>query len=111
MYNATCFFFFLFFLYSLIAGKFLKIRSVFLFYYYYYFFFFHSALTNSQVMCFHPWSDITLPLMSLAEIRAVIDKWAELITDFGAKYRWVQVSFSNLFWQNGKMRFLKHFDY
>ena len=34
---------------------------------------------------------VTLPLMSLEEIRVVIDKWAELITDFGAKYKWVQV--------------------
>ncbi|XP_071509777.1 galactose-1-phosphate uridylyltransferase-like [Diadema antillarum] len=49
------------------------------------------AVGTCQVMCFHPWSDITLPLMSLAEIRAVVDKWAELITDFGAKYRWVQI--------------------
>ena len=44
-------------------------------------------------MCFHPWSDVTLPLMAPEEIRAVIDKWADIITDLGAKYRWVQVSF------------------
>lgn len=42
-------------------------------------------------MCFHPWSDLTLPLMSLPEIRAVIDAWAELVTELGASYPWVQV--------------------
>ncbi|XP_008937680.1 PREDICTED: galactose-1-phosphate uridylyltransferase, partial [Merops nubicus] len=42
-------------------------------------------------MCFHPWSDLTLPLMSLAEIRAVIDAWAELETELGASYPWVQI--------------------
>ena len=45
----------------------------------------------SKVMCFHPWSDLTLPLMSLVEIRAVIDKWAELAAELGASYPWVQV--------------------
>lgn len=42
-------------------------------------------------MCFHPWSDLTLPLMSLAEIRAVIDAWADLAAELGASYPWVQV--------------------
>ncbi|NWQ82703.1 GALT uridylyltransferase, partial [Columbina picui] len=44
-----------------------------------------------KVMCFHPWSDLTLPLMSLSEIRAVIDAWAELMAELGASYPWVQV--------------------
>jgi UDPglucose--hexose-1-phosphate uridylyltransferase len=44
-----------------------------------------------QVMCFHPHSDITLPLMSLPEIRAVIDKWAEINIEEGQKHQWVQV--------------------
>uniref|UniRef100_A0A8C3Y5P9 Galactose-1-phosphate uridylyltransferase n=1 Tax=Catharus ustulatus TaxID=91951 RepID=A0A8C3Y5P9_CATUS len=44
-----------------------------------------------KVMCFHPWSDLTLPLMSLPEIRAVIDAWAELATELGASYPWVQI--------------------
>lgn len=46
-------------------------------------------------MCFHPWSDITLPLMQPAEIRKVIDKWADLIVELGAEYTWVQVSMSH----------------
>ncbi|XP_067251800.1 galactose-1-phosphate uridylyltransferase isoform X3 [Chanodichthys erythropterus] len=44
-----------------------------------------------KVMCFHPWSDITLPLMQPAEIRKVIDKWADLIVELGAAYTWVQI--------------------
>ncbi|XP_068279338.1 galactose-1-phosphate uridylyltransferase [Nyctibius grandis] len=44
-----------------------------------------------KVMCFHPWSDLTLPLMSLAEIRAVINAWAELSAELGASYPWVQI--------------------
>ncbi|XP_007901313.1 galactose-1-phosphate uridylyltransferase [Callorhinchus milii] len=44
-----------------------------------------------KVMCFHPWSDVTLPLMSVAEIRTVIDKWAELMMELGSTYRWVQI--------------------
>ena len=42
-------------------------------------------------MCFHPWSDMTLPLMSNEEIRAIIDKWADIIEDVGKDYAWVQV--------------------
>ncbi|EMP29440.1 Galactose-1-phosphate uridylyltransferase [Chelonia mydas] len=50
-----------------------------------------SAQGVCKVLCFHPWSDLTLPLMSLAEIRAVIDKWAELTAELGASYPWVQI--------------------
>ena len=49
------------------------------------------ARGTCQVMCFHPWSDITLPLMSVQEIRAVVDKWAEINVDLGSKFEWVQV--------------------
>lgn len=42
-------------------------------------------------MCFHPWSDVTLPLMSIPEIRAVIDAWASVTEELGAQYPWVQV--------------------
>lgn len=50
-----------------------------------------AARGTCQVMCFHPWSDITLPLMSLPDIRHIIDKWAEINTELGAKYKWVQI--------------------
>ncbi|XP_078008823.1 interleukin-11 receptor subunit alpha isoform X8 [Phascolarctos cinereus] len=44
-----------------------------------------------KVLCFHPWSDITLPLMSIPEIRAVIDTWASVTEELGAQYPWVQI--------------------
>lgn len=44
-----------------------------------------------KVMCFHPWSDITLPLMPVTGIRSVIDKWAEIMEELGPTYRWVQI--------------------
>nr|XP_020668660.1 galactose-1-phosphate uridylyltransferase [Pogona vitticeps] len=50
-----------------------------------------SARGVCKVMCFHPWSDLTLPLMSLAEIRAVIDKWSEINVELGANHAWVQI--------------------
>lgn len=45
----------------------------------------------SKVMCFHPWSDVTLPLMKKHEVVKVINQWAELVEDLGATYPWVQV--------------------
>uniref|UniRef100_A0A3B5KHY4 Galactose-1-phosphate uridylyltransferase n=1 Tax=Takifugu rubripes TaxID=31033 RepID=A0A3B5KHY4_TAKRU len=44
-----------------------------------------------KVMCFHPWSDVTLPLMKNQEVVEVIDKWAELVEELGSTYRWVQI--------------------
>lgn len=44
-----------------------------------------------RVICFSPRHDLTLPLMSLEEIRTVIDLWADQITDLGQTYRWVQI--------------------
>nr|XP_057906798.1 galactose-1-phosphate uridylyltransferase isoform X4 [Doryrhamphus excisus] len=44
-----------------------------------------------KVMCFHPWSDVTLPLMTKEEVVKVIDKWAELVEELGATYPWVQI--------------------
>ncbi|XP_067320792.1 galactose-1-phosphate uridylyltransferase isoform X1 [Anolis sagrei] len=54
-----------------------------------------SARGVCKVMCFHPWSDLTLPLMSLAEIRNVVDKWMEIAVELGASYSWVQIWASN----------------
>lgn len=50
-----------------------------------------GAQGQCHVMCFHPWSDMTLASMSLSEIGAVIDKWADIMTEYGLKYEWVQV--------------------
>ncbi|CAI5666509.1 unnamed protein product [Oreochromis niloticus] len=44
-----------------------------------------------KVMCFHPWSDVTLPLMKKEEVVKVIDKWAELVEELGTIYPWVQI--------------------
>ncbi|KFP04265.1 Galactose-1-phosphate uridylyltransferase, partial [Calypte anna] len=44
-----------------------------------------------KVMCFHPWSDLSLPHMTLMDIRAVINKWAELEAELGSTYTWVQI--------------------
>lgn len=51
--------------------------------------FLHSFF--SKVMCFHPWSDITLPLMEKHEVVKVIDKWVGLVEELGTTYPWVQV--------------------
>lgn len=51
-----------------------------------------SGVTGEcRVMCFHPWSDITLPLMSVPDIRKVLDTWADQMTELGPKYKWVQI--------------------
>ncbi|XP_060062551.1 galactose-1-phosphate uridylyltransferase-like [Ylistrum balloti] len=50
-----------------------------------------AARGTCQVMCFHPHTDVTLPIMTQAEVRAVIDKWAEINTDLGKKFEWVQI--------------------
>ncbi|XP_076465770.1 galactose-1-phosphate uridylyltransferase-like [Babylonia areolata] len=49
------------------------------------------ARGTCKVMCFHPRSDLTLPLMQLTEIRSVIDAWADINTDLGKTYTWVQI--------------------
>ncbi|XP_027471533.1 galactose-1-phosphate uridylyltransferase isoform X2 [Zalophus californianus] len=50
-----------------------------------------AARGACKVMCFHPWSDVTLPLMSVPEIRTVIDAWAAVTEELGARYPWVQI--------------------
>jgi UDPglucose--hexose-1-phosphate uridylyltransferase len=50
-----------------------------------------SQRGTCRVICFSPRHDLTLPEMELADIRRVIDVWAEQISDLGQTYRWVQV--------------------
>ena len=45
----------------------------------------------SRVICFHPRSDLTLPVMEVTDIRRVVDEWANQITDLGKTYDWVQI--------------------
>jgi UDPglucose--hexose-1-phosphate uridylyltransferase len=46
---------------------------------------------TSHVICFSPRHDLTLPEMSAADIRQVVDVWADQISELGPKYRWVQI--------------------
>ncbi len=44
-----------------------------------------------RVICFSPRHDLTLPQMSLPDIRAVVDVWAAQTVELGQTYQWVQV--------------------
>eukprot|EP00795_Rhopilema_esculentum_P006282 gene6282-11703_t len=44
-----------------------------------------------KVMCFHPHSDLSLPLMSQEEIASVIEAWAKEQKELGETYTWVQI--------------------
>ena len=49
------------------------------------------ASGTCRVMCFHPKSNVTVPLMSAAEMEAVVERWAEQARELGERYRWVQI--------------------
>ena len=44
-----------------------------------------------RVMCFSPRHDLTLPEMTLPDLRRVVDTWAAETAALGQTYRWVQV--------------------
>ncbi len=44
-----------------------------------------------RVLCFTPRHDLTLPEMPAADIRRVVDVWAEQAAELGERYAWVQV--------------------
>ena len=44
-----------------------------------------------RVVCFSPRHDLTLAQMPAADIRPVIDTWAEQVAELGERWRWVQV--------------------
>jgi UDPglucose--hexose-1-phosphate uridylyltransferase len=50
-----------------------------------------SVQGTSQVICFSPRHDLTLPEMAVPAIRRVVDTWTGLIIDLGQQYRWVQI--------------------
>lgn len=50
-----------------------------------------SEQGECRVICFSPRHDLTLPEMPAAEIRHVVDLWAEQTVELGQRYRWVQV--------------------
>ena len=45
----------------------------------------------TRVMCFHPKSNVTIPLMSQSEVLAVINEWVNEYETLGQKYAWVQI--------------------
>lgn len=51
----------------------------------------HSTQGTCRVICFSPRHNLTLPEMAPADIRRVVDVWAEQITELGQTYRWVQI--------------------
>ncbi|CAN1544144.1 GalT Galactose-1-phosphate uridylyltransferase [Sphingomonadaceae bacterium] len=44
-----------------------------------------------RVLCFSPDHSKTLPELPLAQLRAVVDCWAEQSAELGTRYRWVQL--------------------
>jgi UDPglucose--hexose-1-phosphate uridylyltransferase len=46
---------------------------------------------TARVLCFSPRHDLTLPEMTVPDIRRVVDLWAEQVTELGKVYKWVQV--------------------
>ena len=52
---------------------------------------FHVPCLCSRVMCFHPHSDVTLPVMQVGEICSVIDEWMRQLQELGKTYLWVQI--------------------
>jgi UDPglucose--hexose-1-phosphate uridylyltransferase len=46
---------------------------------------------SCKVMCFHPYSDLTLATMNVDGIVKVIEKWIDLLNELGPKYDWVQI--------------------
>jgi len=44
-----------------------------------------------RVICFSPRHDMTLAQMNVADIRRVVDVWAEQVVQLGRSYHWVQV--------------------
>ncbi len=50
-----------------------------------------GARGTARVICFSPRHDLTLPEMTPAEIRRVVDVWGEQVTELSTIYQWVQV--------------------
>ena len=46
---------------------------------------------TARVMCFSERHDLTLPELEAADIRLVVDMWADQVSDLGARYDWVAV--------------------
>jgi UDPglucose--hexose-1-phosphate uridylyltransferase len=51
----------------------------------------HTEAGTCRVVCFSPRHDLTLAQMPAADIRPVVDTWAEHVAELGQRWRWVQV--------------------
>lgn len=49
------------------------------------------AQGSCKVMCFHPYSDLTLSTMKVEDIVKVIQKWIDLYKELSSSYNWVQI--------------------
>jgi UDPglucose--hexose-1-phosphate uridylyltransferase len=50
-----------------------------------------SERGTCRVLCFSPRHDLTLTGMPAADVRAVVDLWADQTVELGADWRWVQI--------------------
>ncbi|XP_023327661.1 galactose-1-phosphate uridylyltransferase [Eurytemora carolleeae] len=50
-----------------------------------------AAKGTCKVMCFSPKSNVTIPIMSIEEMRQVINTWVEELQELGKKFKWVQI--------------------
>lgn len=50
-----------------------------------------TARGEARVICFSPDHGASLPLLSVAQIRGVVDSWADQSAELGRRYPWVQL--------------------
>lgn len=50
-----------------------------------------AAHGSCKVMCFHPFSDLSLATMDLQQIQTVIDSWIDLMRRLSPDFAWVQI--------------------
>ena len=50
-----------------------------------------AARGTCKVMCFHPKSNVTIPLMTQEEVLRVVREWIRETRELGERYTWVQV--------------------
>ena len=51
----------------------------------------HTHSGTCRVLCYSPRHDLTLAQLPAAQMRAVIETWAEQVAELGSRWRWVQV--------------------
>jgi UDPglucose--hexose-1-phosphate uridylyltransferase len=51
----------------------------------------HTQEGTCRVVCFSPRHDLTLAQLPVAQIRGVVDTWAEQVTELSQRWAWVQV--------------------